>query len=287
METNPINNLIQTTALKELSKFTGDHNQKVTQFINSVENIGQLTALNDSMLHSIATLKLGGSAYNWYDNNKETLGSWTSLKQHLIERFKPSLSAAKTQLKDRKQQPGEKLLVYYDDVIDLCKQVDSNMPLHMIVDYLQDGIRNDLKLHVKRRLRTLTDDPTPAMFLKIARDEEELQNEVSSDAQHSFIPPQPYFTNITAAIGKPPQKSDNSIHLQRSQKTFNTDRTRSYNRSDSYYPRSSVQPNRYSPCLICNRHDHRSIDCYRKQSSGCYKCGNHNHYLRDCPQVFQ
>ena len=56
------------------------------------------------------------------------------------------------------------------------------MSLHMIVDYLQDGIRNDLKLHVKRRLKTLTDAPTPAMFLKIARDEEELQNEVSSES---------------------------------------------------------------------------------------------------------
>ncbi|CAF2192443.1 unnamed protein product [Rotaria magnacalcarata] len=58
----------------------------------------------------------------------------------MLERFKPSMSAAKTQLKERTQQSSEPLLAYYDDIIDLSKQVDSNRPLHMIVDYLQDDL---------------------------------------------------------------------------------------------------------------------------------------------------
>ncbi|CAF4184418.1 unnamed protein product, partial [Rotaria magnacalcarata] len=146
MEANSFVNLIQSTALKELPKFTGDPQQKVTQFIDGVERIGIFTELNESLLHSIATIKLGGAAFNWYDNNKETLRSWRELKQHLLERFKPSLSTAKTQLKERKQQAGQTLIAYYDDIIDLCKQVDNNMPLHMIVDYLQDGLRHELKI---------------------------------------------------------------------------------------------------------------------------------------------
>ena len=113
------------------------------------------------------------------------------------------MSAAKTQLKERKQVSGETLLAYYD----------------MIVDYLKHGIRNKLKLHVKRRLKMLNDELTPALFLKIARDEEKLQNEVSSETQRSVIPLQPYFFHITTATGKPLHKPETSIHLKNPEHT--------------------------------------------------------------------
>ncbi|CAF1684163.1 unnamed protein product [Rotaria magnacalcarata] len=96
------------------------------------------------------------------------------LKHDLLDRFKRSRSTPKTQLKECKQQPGETLIAYYDDIRDLCKQVDTNIPLHMIVDYLQDGLRHELKIHVERQLKALNDEHTPAMFSKIACDEEEL-----------------------------------------------------------------------------------------------------------------
>ena len=79
MESNPLLHLIQTTALKELPIFTGGQTQKITQFIDSVERIGTFTELNDSLLYSIATIKLGGAAFNWYDNHKDTLQSWQDL----------------------------------------------------------------------------------------------------------------------------------------------------------------------------------------------------------------
>lgn len=271
MESHSFLNVIQTAALKELSKFTGEPPQKVTQFIEAIEQIGAFTELNDSLLYSIATIKLGGAAYNWYDNNKSTLRTWSDLKQHLLERFKPSLSASKTQLKERKQQPGETLLIYYDDVIDLCKQVDNQMPLHMIVDYLQDGVRNELKVHVKRQLKNIQGEVTPAMFLKIARDEEELYNEMASSLQPSFTPTQPYFTRITAATSKP---SDTVPSATASSITSNRNRT-------------SQSARQFTPCLICNRSNHRTIDCYQKQSQGCYKCGDTSHRVHECPQVFQ
>ncbi|CAF1654997.1 unnamed protein product [Rotaria magnacalcarata] len=165
MESNSFVNLNQSTALKELPKFTGDPQQKVTQFIDGVERIGTFTESNESLFNSIATIK--------------------ELKQRLLERFQPSLFTAKTQLKERKQQAGETLIAYYDEITDLWKQVDNNMSLQMIVDYLQDGLRHELKIHVKRQLRAFNDEPTSAIFLKIARDEEELQHETSSEQQPS------------------------------------------------------------------------------------------------------
>jgi len=37
----------------------------------------------------------------------------------------------------------------------------------MIVDYLQGSVRDELKIHIKRRMKTLTDTPSPAQFLTI------------------------------------------------------------------------------------------------------------------------
>ncbi|CAF4327841.1 unnamed protein product, partial [Rotaria magnacalcarata] len=134
-----------------------------------------LTIINWSICKIFkCTIKLGGAAFNCYDNNKETSRSWRELKQHLLDRFKKSRSTPKTQLKERKQQPGETLIAYYDDIRDLCKQVNNNILLNIIVDYLQDGLRHELKIHIKRQRKALNNEPTPAIFSKIACDEEEL-----------------------------------------------------------------------------------------------------------------
>ena len=286
MSTNSLN-ILQVTALKELPKFTGAPSEKITHFINSIEQIGRFAETDDSMLHSLATIKLGGAAYNWYENNKSDLGSWSVMKTQLLERFRSSLSMAKTQLKERKQQPGEPLLSYYDDVVDLCKQVDSDMPLHMIVDYLQDGLRDELKVHVKRHMKIFTVDSTPAIFLKIARTEEELQHEISSAHQSSVVSAPPYFAHLTTATSTsagPPQTSARPSDAS----NIRSSRTPLYSRSSNSSQLRPLMPKRqYQPCLICDRSNHRTIDCYSKQPSGCYKCGAPDHNVRQCPQVFQ
>ena len=278
--------VVQTSALKELSKFTGDPTQKVTQFIDAVEHIGHFTALDDSLLHSIATIKLGGAAFNWYDNNKDTLQTWAHLKAHLLQRFKPSLSVAKMKLKNRQQQPDESLMTYYDDVIDLCKQVDDKMPLHMIVDYLQDGIRADLKIHVKRQMKLANDVLSPAVFLKIARDEEELQHETSYTQSPSNAPHNSYFNHFTAAISTSataPNSFPQQPHSPTQQYTSHVSRS---SPRQSYRSSTSRAKYPYSPCLICQKTNHRTIDCYQKQATGCYRCGDSGHNIRQCPQVF-
>ena len=160
------------------------------------------------------------------------------------------------------------------------------MPLHMIDDYLHDGICNDLKIYVKRRLETLNDEPTPAIFLKIARDEEELLNEILCEIPQSIIPPHPQFAHITAITEKQQMSSENSLHSKIPKSTHSNDYTHILNRSRTYHPHST-QPNQFYPCLICQRSNHRAIDYYHKQSRGCYKCGNYNHNIYACPQVFQ
>ncbi|CAF1228276.1 unnamed protein product [Adineta steineri] len=167
------------------------------EFLNSLELVEVSDFITDVLARD-SYLDLVARHLIWYDNNKALLNLWTSLKANLFERFKPLLSTAKTQLKERQQQPGESFLTYYDDVIDLCKQVDSDMSLHMIIDYLQDGVCAELKIHIKRCMKKLDDDPSPAQFLKIARDEEELQKEFSYSSSSNATATQPYFAHLIA-----------------------------------------------------------------------------------------
>ena len=269
---------LQITALKDLSKFTGDSDQEVNQFINAVEHIRSFTALNDAALHALATVKLGGLAFKWYDSNKSSLNTWDSLKLHLLDRFQPSRSTEKTQLRTRRQQPGELLSVFNDDILSLCTLVDAAMPTYMIVDYLQDGVRDDLQIHIKRRLKTVAEESTPAMFLKIARDEEELQREISFSSMPAHFP-SPYFASVTVAAHASSIGNNNSSQSGRSQLCLSTD-----------FPsasRARITNGRFRPCLICHRSTHRTIDCYSKKTDGCFKCGDTNHVIRNSPQVFQ
>ena len=105
------------------------------------------------------------------------------------------------------------------------------MPLHLIVDYLQDAIRHNLKIHVKRRLKTLNYETTPAIFLKIIRDEEELLNEILSETPQSIIPPHPQFAHITAITQKQQMSSENALHSQIHKSTHSDDYTHILNRS--------------------------------------------------------
>jgi hypothetical protein len=214
------------------------------------------------------------------------LRTWSSLKIHLLERFQPSVPSAKAQLKSRRQQTGESLLSYYDDIIDLCTQVDSSMPLHVIVDYLLDGVRDDLKIHLERRLQILSDTIAPATFLTIARVEDELHT-LNSLAMPSFSFPQPYFNHVTAATHTP-MAADvhlNDVYYSSNGQDATTTGTTSL--SHSFHHRTDTSNQRFRPCLLCNKSNHRTIDCHRKRSNECFNCGHPAHMIRNCPHVFQ
>ena len=288
MGTDPVYLHLQQAAVNDLQPFTGDNPLMVTQFIHVIEHIGSLTDMDDSKLHTLATIKLSGAAFHWYHNNKLSLTTWASLKSNLLGRFQPSASAATSQLKTRRQQPGESLLVYYDSIIDLCQQVDTNMPLYMVVSYLLDGVRDDLKIHIKRCMKPLRTAITPAQFLQIARDEEELQNETSADTL-SFFPSSPFSPHATATTHETTTQSNyQSVNRAYARPTHQSSRQPTSTRPiyHSSAQQSMQLRTSFRPCLICTGTDHRTIDCPRKHPTGCFKCGDQHHFIRYCPQVF-
>ena len=316
--------------LSNLEKFDGDNEKKVLQFINNIERIGKMIDANDDVLHCMCTAKLGGEAKRWYEDNVSLI-HWEDLKPALLERFTMSDSSSKIfeQLKERKQKPDETITSYYDAIIKLCREYDSLMSQKMMISWLENGIKDSLKIQVKRQMKLLSESArTTQAFLKIAKDEQELQEEnlPTSNLATSYVP---YFTNTVSTTLQANDMADaskyphpartNTSHQYKNtyqhQGKFNaTQRSPSRNYQQSSQQHSFTfrsQPltarrntlrtplensttiksmdtstRQSNPCYICQRNNHRSIDCYYKKPHGCYKCEQSDHRIRDCPAVF-
>ncbi|CAF4686011.1 unnamed protein product, partial [Rotaria sp. Silwood1] len=299
--------------LSNLEKFNGDEEQKISQFLKNIERIGKMIEANDNILYCMCTAKLDGEAKRWYENNM-SLTQWEELKLALLERFTTSDSSSKIfeQLKERKQKPDETITSYYDAIIKLCHEYDPSMSQKMIISWLENGIKDSLKIQIKRQMKLLSESArTTQAFLKIAKDEQELQEENASKPETtSYVP---YFANTVSTTlkqmddipsnvpkhsysprtitphepGSLHQQQKNQIASQRSPPT--TRYSPSQQRSFTYTPQSSTfrhktqnissknaasinssttNRRQLNPCSICQRNNHRTIDCYYKKPNG-------------------
>ena len=304
--------------LSNLEKFDGSEEKKIQQFLSNIERIGRMIDANDAVLHCMCTAKLDGEAKRWYENNM-FLAQWGTLKSALLERFTQSDSSWKVfeQLKDRKQKPDETITSYCDDIIKMCREYDSTMSEKMMMSWMENGIKDALRIPIKRQLKLLSEAArTTQAFLKIAKDEQELQeHSKESDSTASYVP---YFTNtVSTTIPQPSQPHEsasattyrsnrepmttathlpeNPFQRQSAPHDFQQRTTQRPRTTYRYPPRSSDtassrpfdgRTRKFKPCIICQRENHRMIDCNQKKPNGCFKCGQSDHRIRDCPSVF-
>jgi len=319
--------------LSNLEKFNGGEEKKILQFINNIERIGKMIDANDDILYCMCTSKLDGEAKRWYENNM-SLTQWENLKPALLERFTTSDSSSRMfeQLKERRQKSDETITSYYDAIIKLCHEYDPSMSQKMMISWLENGIKDSLKIQIKRQMKILPESArTTQALLKIAKDEQELQEENSFEPE-PIQPYLPYMTNTVSTTSQQTRRKPEDVPKSSySQPYYGT-----YHQNKQYVPSSEFlkplmseshahkltyqqhliprqqrpshpvtnnaqlsQPEndkssnsfkqknlQYKPCFICQRNNHRTIDCYYKKPHGCYKCGQSEHRLRDCPQVF-
>lgn len=195
--------------LSNLEKFNGSEEQKVLQFINNIERTGRIIEANDNILHCMCIAKLDGEAKRWYEDNM-ILNEWNQLKLALSERYTTSDSSSKIfeQLKERKQRTDESVTSYHDAIIKLCHEYDVTMSQKMMISWLENGVKDSLRIPIKRQMKLLPEAArTTQAFLKIAKDEQELQEEdpvsttlqqTKSADQHTQIrhdPPQRFTTS--------------------------------------------------------------------------------------------
>ncbi|CAF1447027.1 unnamed protein product, partial [Rotaria sordida] len=219
--------------LSNLEKFNGGEEQKILQFFNNIERIGRMIDATDVILHCMCTAKLDGEAKRWYEDNM-TLTQWENLKSALLERFTTSDSSSKIfeQLKERKQKSDETITSYYDAVIKLCREYDSSMSQKMMISWLQNGIKDSLKTQIERQMKLLPESArTTQAFLKIAKDEQEFQDEDSFEKE----PVQPYLPYITNTISTTSQQTRNN-----SEKTSTSTYSPTHEHNSKYTSSSNI-----------------------------------------------
>ena len=293
--------------LSNLEKFSGGEEQKILQFINNIERIGKMIDASDDILHCMCTAKLDGEAKHWYEDNM-SLTQWENLKSALLERFMTSDSSSKIfeQLKERKQKLDETVTSYYDAIIKLCREYDPSMSQKMMISWLENGIKDTLKIQIKRQMKLLSESArTTQAFLKIAKDEQELQEENFPEPQPTSAY-MPYFRNTVSTTLQ--QKENTSSNVLKQPTSLRT--TAPYESKTLYQQRFNFneprrppprtrQPSlqqhsfvfRPKPSAIrgtkqrIQSENAASIDTLnisRRQSDYCSICRRNNHLTRDC-----
>lgn len=301
--------------LSNLEKFNGGEEEKMLQFINNIERIGKMINANHNILHCMCTAKLNGEAKRWYENNT-SLNDWACLKTALLDRFSQSDSSSRVfeELKERKQKSDETITSYYDDIMKLCRAYDSTMSNKMKISWLENGVQDSLKIPIKRQMKALPEEKrTAEEFLKIAKDEYELQHKTRPGTEPTSTYA-PYFTNTVSSTlsrteNRPTHTKPNTEYsshrtfqrrssppnsqVDTSKRTFTSYRNSNNQEQGKFrFKRSTTSRSsgtttrKFTPCLICQRENHRTIDCYEKKPDGCYKCGQSDHKIHDCPEVF-
>ena len=212
--------------LSNLGKFDGGEGKKAVQFMNNIERIGRMINASDDILHCMCTAKLDGEAKRWYEDNV-TLDQWEQLKSALLERFSTSDSSSKIfeQLKERKQGIDETITAYYDAIIRLCHEYDPSMSQKMMLSWLENGVKESLKVPIKRQMKLLSESArTTKAFLKIAKDEQELQETHLPELESALSCP-PYFTNtVSTTLPQTENASSNRKNYARFPRTITSHR---------------------------------------------------------------
>ncbi|CAF1327080.1 unnamed protein product [Rotaria sordida] len=282
----------------DLPNFSGHPSEDVERFLKSIKNITKAT--DESNNHEILEIirgKLIQSAGTWFDNNEPNFKKWSDFETAFRNRYFSTTSTHKKfdTLKQRKQLPDEPITSFFDDIINLCREIDSNMSEKIIIQYLMSGINSDFR---KELLRHESSINTLNEFLKYAKIEQDLHDTFGSlsldSQQRHFNHNHPSIPSLTAAVNQPKQyyntmKYNNpvshSTQLQSSVSQRNSIPTlgnRTFMAPDRKqirnYPPQSIsqkklstsQPlsqHQFNDCKVCGRNNHRTLDCYYKPGS--------------------
>lgn len=297
----------------DLPNFSGHPSEDVERFLKSIKNITKATDESTSReILEVVRGKLNKSAGNWFDNNELKFKTWLDFETAFRTRYfsTTSVHTKFEKLKRRKQQSDESITAYFDEIVDLCREIDPHMSDSMIIQHLMSGLQFDFKKELSRRqstILTLTD------FLKYAKIEQDLYDTFDKSRKLSLESQQSAHettssTNppVTTAIEPKQHRSryDNSTFKQSSYNTRNsnlyikrqTTGPPKQQRQQQRLPFNDTTPrsittrrsNQTSNCKVCGRINHRTIDCFHKRKNGCFNCGR-NHAVRNClmPPNFQ
>ena len=303
------------TRYDNLPNFSGNPSDDAERFLKTIKNITKPTDdSTDLQFLEIVRGKLTLTAGTWFDDHEAQFTKWSDFETAFRNRyFSTTMTHTKfDKLTQRKQRHDESVTAYFDEIVTLCREVDPNMPDPVIIQHLMSGINPEFRRELSRRdsaMQVLNE------FLKQAKIEQDLHDTFSGLQDVEIKHTQPFATyhlasraNATTKTNKPvhelptrgqPDRYAQTTTKQSSDQNRNSNAHVTYSTTNisravstqRYNPARQRQPgfnrqegtDKYYPCRICGRSNHRSIDCRHRQTSGCYNCGE-NHLVHNCPK---
>jgi hypothetical protein len=287
-------------AMKKIMEFSGESTDlDIDEWLFDLTNLFSVMKLKAETKILEAMGKLTWPALRWYQENLKSFNSWDDAEKSLKDRFTEFTSDSQLlqeffQIHQDENQP---VTSFYENVIRKYRKSKDFITEQHVITVLQTGVKNSLKEHL---IRNEKDIEKPDEWLQIAREEEYIQKRIQQQRHALYLETtkQPFFEPMLPAASVQPRTSNIQSLNQYSHTARNNNQTQSYQlRNNSTYKKQNNHYNRsqnhenyltkkmQSPdsCLICNRKNHSTNECFYKKENGCFKCGQSNHRIRDCP----
>lgn len=294
----------QKEAMKKIPEFSGEATElDIDEWLFDLNNLFSLMKLKDETKILETMGKLTGSALRWYQENLRSFTDWNDTEKALKDRFKEFTSDSQLMQEffGMHQEENQSVISFYEQVIRKYRKARQFITEQQVITVLQNGVKNSLKEYL---IRNENDIKKPEEWLKYAREEEYIQKRIQQQTNklnpetkmepffESILPTaaiQPKISNIQSSqmqITKPSQyqkrqyqQLPHSINYQPIQQQNHQEDIK---QNRTMYPLK--RPQITGTCLICNRKNHLTSECFYKKDNGCFKCGQSSHRIYDCPQ---
>lgn len=134
------------THQREPRTFAGRAGEDVDEWLTHYQRVSRYNRWDTTVQLANVVFFLEGTALVWFENHEETLTSWDRFVEEIKTCFGDSLAKkkrAEQTLLQRAQIPGETCTTYIEEVLKLCRVVDSQMSEEDKVGHLLKGIAED------------------------------------------------------------------------------------------------------------------------------------------------
>jgi len=263
----------QKEAMKKIPEFSGEENElDIDEWLFDLTNLFSLMKLTDETKILETMGKLTGPALRWYQQHLYSFTSWDETEKALKERFKEPTSDSQLMKEffQLQQEENQSIAAFYETVIRKYRKAKKFITEHQVITVLQNGVKNSLKEYLIRKEKDIN---SPEKWLELAREEDYIQKRIQQRHEETT---QTKFETIlpTATINPPAVKTQHGQQQRRRH-------VKPFDNQSHHQQKKKIRQT--SKCLICNRQNHTTSQCFYKKESGCFKCGQSNHQLRNCP----